>query len=237
MPAAAVYFRDPDGHLLEFIAMLDGDARPDAGVVTWSEWIGRLAPSTPDTAESIRVLAICGSLREGSSNRAVVDAAILLAPAGTRMRVFNGLDAIPPFNPDVDVDPAPMGVARFRDALKASDAVLISSPEYAHGVSGVMKNALDWVVGSGELVDKPVALVNATSRATIAHTSLRETLVTMSARMVDEASVTVPLDGKRLDGAAIARDVRLSGLLRSAIHALTGPVRAGRPSDRAPARP
>ena len=70
---------------------------------------------------------------------------------------------VPPFNPDLDTDTAPVEVVRFRAALEACDAILICSPEYAHGVSGVLKNALDWVVGSGELMDKPIALINASS--------------------------------------------------------------------------
>ena len=65
----------------------------------------------------------------------------------------------------------PAAVIGFRAALEACDAILISSPEYAHGVSGVLKNALDWVVGSGELIDKPIALINASARATHAHAS------------------------------------------------------------------
>ena len=63
-------------------------------------------------------------------------------------------------------------------------------------MSGVLKNALDWVVGSGELMDKPIALINASARATHAYASLRETLTTMSGRVIEDASVTIPLDGR-----------------------------------------
>src|SRR5262245_31330281 len=93
---------------------------------------------------AIRVLAISGSLRRASSNSALVDAATILAPVGVDVSVFRGLAAIPPFNPDLDADDPPAAVVELRDALDASDALLISSPEYAHGVSGVLKNALDW---------------------------------------------------------------------------------------------
>jgi NADPH-dependent FMN reductase len=89
--------------------------------------------------------------------------------------IYRELETLPPFNPDLDGDPALAAVARFRAALQACDAVLISSPEYAHGVPGVLKNALDWVVGSGELVNKPIALVNTSSRARHAWASLAET--------------------------------------------------------------
>jgi chromate reductase, NAD(P)H dehydrogenase (quinone) len=109
--------------------------------------------------------------------------------------IYGELEALPRFNPDLDGDPAPEAVARFRAALQVCDAALISSPEYAHGVPGVLKNALDWVVGSGELVNKPIALVNASRRATHAWASLAETLAVMSARVIPDASITVPLEG------------------------------------------
>src|SRR5512138_474853 len=126
----------------------------------------------------VRVLAISGSLRAASSNTALVGAAVLLAPGGVEVSAYQGLADIPPFNPDLDTAVPPAAVVRFRDALVGCDAILISSPEYAHGVSGVLKNALDWVVSSGELIDKPIALVNASARSIHAQASLRETLTT-----------------------------------------------------------
>ena len=213
MPAAAVYFRDPDGHLLEFIAMLDGRPRPDLGVVSWTEWTRLHTTLEPS---GVRVLAISGSLRSASSNTALIGAAARVAPAGVSVSVYPALGDIPPFNPDLEDHPI-ASVRRFRTALQSCDALVISSPEYAHGVSGVLKNALDWVVGSGELIDKPVALINASTRATLAHASLKETLTTMSARVIDDASVVVPLDGRSW---SIAGDARLSALLADALTAL-----------------
>jgi len=115
----------------------------------------------------IRVLAISGSLRRASSNSALVAAVARLAPQTVDVSIYCELDELPPFNSDLDGDDAPAGVSRFRAALQACDAVLISSPEYAHGVPGVLKNALDWVVGSGELVDKPFALINTSGDLTV----------------------------------------------------------------------
>src|SRR5882724_10769909 len=119
-----------------------------------------------DNKAPVRVLAISGSLRRASSNSALVAAAARLAPDTVKVSIYRGLEELPHFNPDLDDDSAPQSVVGFRASLQACDAVLISSPEYAHGVPGVVKNALDWVVGSGELVDKPIALVNASPRAT-----------------------------------------------------------------------
>ena len=178
-----------------------------------------------DTEHHIRILAISGSLRRASSNSAVVGAAALLAPVAVKLSIFGGLAELPPFNPDLDGDGTPEVVARFRASLRACDAVLLSSPEYAHGVPGVVKNALDWVVGSGELIGKPIALVNASARATHAWASLAETLSVMSARVVPDASVTLSLAGRALDADGIVGDTELSAALRSAIDALVRAVR------------
>jgi chromate reductase, NAD(P)H dehydrogenase (quinone) len=168
----------------------------------------------------VRVLAISGSLRRASSNSALVGAVARLAPDAVEVSIYRELEALPPFNPDLDEDNAPAAVARFRAALQACDAVLISSPEYAHGVPGVLKNALDWVVGSGELVDKPIALINTSPRATHAQASLAETLTVMSAHVITQASISVSVEGRSLDAIGIAADAQRSTALRSAIEAL-----------------
>ena len=181
-----------------------------------------------DNKGPVRVLAISGSLRRASSNSALVGAAARLAPDTVETSIYRGLAELPPFNPDLDGDRAPEAVTSFRARLQACDAVLISSPEYAHGVPGVVKNALDWVVGSGELVDKPIALINASARAKHAWASLAETLAVMSAQVILDASITLSLDGRRLDTNGIVGDVELSTALRSAIEALANAARDAR---------
>jgi chromate reductase, NAD(P)H dehydrogenase (quinone) len=178
-----------------------------------------------DNKGHVRVLAISGSLRRASSNTALVGAVARLVPDTVNVSIYGELEALPPFNPDCDGDSAPAAVTRFRAALQACDAVLISSPEYAHGVPGVLKNALDWVVGSGELVNKPVALINASGRAKHAWASLVETLTVMSARVIPEASITVSLEGRTLDANGIVGDAERSRALTSAIDALAGATR------------
>ncbi len=181
---------------------------------------------TPD--HPIRVVAISGSLRRLSSNGALVAAAARLAPQDIEVTVFESLSELPPFNPDLDQDGTPEAVNAFRQLLAGSDALLVSSPEYAHGVPGVLKNALDWVVGSGELVGKPVALVNASPRSTYAWNSLLETLTVMSARVIQEASVPIPLQGRGLDADGIVGDGELSRAVKAALDALAAAVRASR---------
>ena len=189
----------------------------------------------------MRILTISGSLRASSSNATLLRAAAALAPADATVVTYDGLADLPAFNPDRDdegdASAPPPPVAAFRAALRAADAVMISSPEYAHGVPGALKNALDWVVGSGELVDKPVALVNAAPHASLAQASLVETLLVMSARVVGGAPFAVPLTGPRrgLDAAAVAADPELAAAVRRAVDALVAAVRA--PADAAPSSP
>jgi chromate reductase, NAD(P)H dehydrogenase (quinone) len=184
-----------------------------------------------ENKESIRVLAISGSLRRRSSNTALVGAAARLAPDAVDVSIYEELAELPPFNPDLDSDQASVTVTRFRAQLQACDAVLISSPEYAHGVPGVLKNALDWIVGTGELVDKPIAVINASRRGTHAWGSLKETLTVMSARVIVAASIVVPLDGRTLDSTGIVGDATLSAALRSAVDALVLAASEARPSS------
>ncbi|QXC59673.1 NAD(P)H-dependent oxidoreductase [Aquihabitans sp. G128] len=102
-----------------------------------------------------------GSLQAASSNLLVLGTVADRLPAGTAFHVFASTGDLPAFNPDLDVEPAPEAVARWRAELAAADAVVVATPEYAHSYPGHLKNALDWVVGSGELVDKPVLLITA----------------------------------------------------------------------------
>lgn len=168
----------------------------------------------------LRVLGISGSLRAQSTNSALLRAASLLTPVDMGVQLFGGLGGLPLFNPDVDIDSASPGVQDFRRQLQYSDAVIIASPEYAHGVTGAMKNALDWVVASGEFVGKPVAIFNASPRANIALSSLADTLTMMDAILIEEASISLPILGSGLDAEGIANNVELSREIRSALYCL-----------------
>lgn len=138
----------------------------------------------------MRVLALSGSLRAASENTRLLRALARLAPAGMEVIVYCGLGELPLFNPDIEF-PNPPAVAVLRGAINTADAVIIASPEYAHGVSAVIKNALDWMVGNESFVNKPVALLNAAPRATHAYRALRETVTMMSASVMDAACVTL----------------------------------------------
>ena len=165
-------------------------------------------------------VTICGSLRARSSNAALLGAVSLLAPAGVVVERYDGLAALPVFNPDDDVEPAPAPVAALRERIASADALVISSPEYAHGVPGALKNALDWLVSGVEIFQKPVALLNPSPGSRFAHPQLMETLRVMSATVVDGACLTVPIAGRRLDAEGIAADTELSTAIRAALDAV-----------------
>ena len=175
----------------------------------------------------MKILTISGSLRAQSSNTELLRAAQLVADPSWTFDHYDGLAALPHFNPDHDFEGAtpPEPVRDLRARIAAADALLISSPEYAHGVPGSLKNALDWLVSDAAMIEKPIALLNASARSAFAHPQLAETLRTMSTALVDAAGVVVPLDGRRLDAAGIAADPDLSRLLRAALDALRNNLR------------
>lgn len=169
-------------------------------------------------------VALSGSLRVGSSNTALLHAAALVAPAHQRITVYDGMGRLPLFTPDLEND-LPQEAQALRDLLSSCDGILIASPEYAHGVPGAFKNALDWVVGCAELGAKPVALLNASGRAVHAQAALAEILTTMGLAIIEPASLTIPVSGKHLDEATIAADPQLSALLDAALGALVAAAR------------
>jgi chromate reductase, NAD(P)H dehydrogenase (quinone) len=166
----------------------------------------------------MRVLAVSGSLREASSNTGLLRALAAVAPADMDVRLQPPLDSLPFFNSDVEEAGPPPSVQAWREAIGAADAIVICSPEYAHGVSGVMKNALDWLVGGVEIHGKPVSVMNARPQASLAHAALVETLRVIGARVVDEKSV--PLTGRSLDPDRISADPDLAALLRGVLATL-----------------
>jgi NAD(P)H-dependent FMN reductase len=135
---------------------------------------------------------------------------------------FDALAAIPPFNPDDDRDGAvlPVSVQSLRAAIANSDALLISSPEYAHGVPGSLKNALDWLVSGPEMVDKPTGILTASTHSRFVHASLAETLRVMSTRITPATTRVVPLDGRKLSAESIAADPELSAVIHEVLSAL-----------------
>lgn len=166
-----------------------------------------------------QILAISGSLRAASLNSAVLRAAASLSPDNAQIRLYRGLAQLPHFNPDLEGH-EPESVLDLRKQLQDSDGVLIACPEYAHGLPGSFKNALDWVVASGEFVNKPVALINLFERSTWAPALLKETLTMMTASVVEPASVTLQLTSNKVGEDFIMSDAKSLLDLRTSLSAL-----------------
>lgn len=167
--------------------------------------------------KAIRILALSGSLRKGSYNTALIHALSKLAPEGVEIIPFKELGRIPPFNPDLDIQNI-SSIKELQDELGKSDGFIIASPEYAHGISGVLKNALDWLVAGEEFVDIPVALINTSPRASHAQQALREVIKTMSGYVIEDASISIPLLGSNLDTDGIVGHTEISLALLDAIN-------------------
>lgn len=157
------------------------------------------------------VLGLSGSLRRGSHNTALLRAAAELLPAGARLQIYDGIGAVPPYDADVDADPAHASVAHLRAAIAAADAVLVATPEYNASVPGVLKNALDWAsrpYATNPLRHKPAAVVGASTGifgAVWAQAEVRKVLAHLGARVIDrelpvtEADERFDADGRLVD--------------------------------------
>lgn len=137
------------------------------------------------------VIAICGSTKAASTNLSLIKAITALAKDHFDITLFDGLTDIPHFNPDLDTETPPATVTNFRQALRNADGILICTPEYAMGVPGTLKNAIDWTVSSMEFSHKPVVLITASSLGQKGHASLLETLKVIEASMVPETQLLI----------------------------------------------
>jgi NAD(P)H-dependent FMN reductase len=165
------------------------------------------------------VLLLSGSLRQGSTNEAVLRTAQAAAPAEVRTILYDGLAALPHFNPDDDTDPLPAPVAGLRTAIDEAAGILICTPEYAGTLPGSFKNLLDWTVGGTEIVGKPAAWVNsaAQGRGHGAEDTLRSVLGYTGADVVEPACLRIPVDRGMVDADGLIADPgvreRLAGVL------------------------
>ncbi|MGW1894554.1 NADPH-dependent FMN reductase [Streptomyces sp. NPDC002004] len=195
-------------------------------------------------SESPVILLLSGSLRAGSSNEAVLRTVrAVVVPPLARTVSFEGLAALPHFNPDDDGDPLPAPVAELREAIAASAGLLVCTPEYAGTLPGSFKNLLDWTVGGTEICDKPVAWVNAAApgRGGGAEATLRTVLTYTGADIVDSACLKVPVGRDMLGDDGTIGDPAVREQLRSVVTALLGRAASGRAdgadAGAAPGRP
>jgi chromate reductase len=181
---------------------------------------------------AVRVLGIAGSLRQGSYNRALLRAAAELAPSNGIELTEHDLSPIPFYDADVEAAGDPEPVARLRSAVREADALLLATPEYNRGTSGVLKNTLDWLSRpalASVLRWKPVALVGASSGrggSRRAQQQVREALLFPGARVLDDPEVAVPLAWERFDSDLNLTDAETKAALDSLLGNLAETARS-----------
>ncbi|MBG6057223.1 chromate reductase [Cryobacterium sp. MP_M5] len=164
----------------------------------------------------MRLLLVSGSTRQSSTNNAALATVRELAPAGSAAIVYQGLSALPAFNPDDDRDPVPATVAELREQIIAADAVVFSTPEYAGTLPGSFKNLLDWTVGSEVVSGKPVAWINAAApgRGHGAIATLESVLGYVDAQILDRACIDLPITRDMVDSGTIRTQPERDALAR-----------------------
>lgn len=170
-----------------------------------------------DSTTRWKICGIAGSLREASFNRALLRAARDLAPPALQIEIFDRLAEVPMFNADVEAEGDPEPVTALKQAVDAADALLLVTPEYNGGVTGPMKNAVDWASrryrgGAPVLKGKPAAVMGATPGllgTARAQASLRISLANTGAIVMQQPQVHLMRAGERIvDGELIDEDSR-----------------------------
>jgi len=174
----------------------------------------------------LNILAISGSLRAASTNSALLAALAANAPVDCRVEIYDGLGRLPIFNPDDEGERTPPEAARLIEAVTGADGIVVSCPEYAHGVPGGMKNALDWLVSRDAAVGKPAMLVHASPRSLFARAALAEIMRTMSFALYEETTLEILLIGKKPpEMGAILAGAAQRLAMREALSAFAGFIR------------
>ncbi|HJP63364.1 MAG TPA: NADPH-dependent FMN reductase [Mucilaginibacter sp.] len=141
------------------------------------------------SAAKKNIFAISGSLRAGSSNHTILEYLQSLAPPTINYVIYDGIPGIPAFDPGLDNDDPPKFVIELREHIANADAIIICTPEYAYGVPGALKNALDWTVSSGSFSGKTVALITASTGGENAHEAMIKILGAIDAKLTPETTL------------------------------------------------
>jgi chromate reductase, NAD(P)H dehydrogenase (quinone) len=175
----------------------------------------------------VKILAISGSLRANSSNTSLLRAIVRLSLDRVEMSIYPGIGDLPHFNPDLDDDRDLLTVENWRTQLRSADGILFCTPEYAHGIPGVLKNALDWIVSSGELMHKPTAVISASPApdgGEKANASLVQTLRVMMANIPAEAILCIPAVSAKLTDRREIIDPQTANSLQSLLATLVATI-------------
>ncbi len=152
------------------------------------------------------IFAISGSLRSGSSNHAILNHIGKLLRPDVNYFIYDNLAAIPPFDPGNDHEWVDENVFELRSFITNADAIIICTPEYAYGVPGQLKNALDWMVSSSSFVDKPVAVITASLGGETAHAAMQLILGALSAKVIPEATLLVQFVRSKVNADGVITD-------------------------------
>jgi chromate reductase, NAD(P)H dehydrogenase (quinone) len=178
---------------------------------------------------TVRVLLVSGSLRAGSTNTAALRTAAAIVLPGLEAVLYDGVGGLPHFNPDDDTDPLPGPVANLRSRIRAADAVVLSTPEYAGALPGSLKNLLDWTIGDdqpGSIYQKPVAWINVSAHGAVnAHESLRKVLRYATAEIIEEACAEVPVTHSMVNDDGLIADEHVRSGLVALLESLAKHVR------------
>ena len=145
------------------------------------------------------ILAISGSLREGSSNHNILQFLGTMMPAPSNYTIYDGIGHIPAFDPGIDNQIPPAPVSGLREKLLQADGIIICTPEYAFGVPGALKNALDWTVSSGSFSGKPTALITASTGGEHAHEAMIRILGAINAKLSPETTLLIQFVRSKMD--------------------------------------
>jgi NAD(P)H-dependent FMN reductase len=184
----------------------------------------------PGGGGRMKILGISGSLRESSSNTTLLKIIRSVPHPEVEFELYDGLGRLPFFSPERDDADVSDEVREFRSRLRLSDGVILSTPEYAFGMPGVLKNALDWTVSSGEFDKKPVAVLSASPTALggdKAHAALLLVLSALSANVVGKASFPIPMIYKRISKTGEIVDPAIVGKMAGVLADLRAAIRGG----------
>jgi chromate reductase len=153
-----------------------------------------------------KVVAISGSTRRQSTNHALIKAISSIAMDDLNITLFDSLAGIPAFNPDIPDNETPDEVMAFRKLIQNADGVIICTPEYAHGVPGSLKNAIDWTVGTSEFSQKSTLLITASTDGRYGHRALLETLKVIEAKNIEEQNLLIQFAQTKINSDGTIKD-------------------------------
>jgi chromate reductase len=177
------------------------------------------------TNKKIKILGISGSLREGSSATAVLKIVSRLVPAYVDFKIYTGVGEIPAFDDSKEI---PFPVAGFIKQIEEAEGVFFCIPEYAFGVPGALKNALDWTVATTAFSNKRVALITAASQGEKAHAALLNTLSALGTKMNEDSSLVISFIRSKLNEKNEIKDTNTLDAVKKAVTSFIEGIEAGK---------